>query len=268
MGGFRGPRAFVCLSALGFTFAAAPAALGEEQQAAWPVGIINQPSTLPVRAWSGALGAQSNHNFTNVSLTFGGLAGASYGFTNSFTAGVSYDLLVASPDHALGTGPLLANVVYSIYADGPLEVTVGGSAGYAFDQKQVAPLTLGIATPWNVLDWLTIGAAGDQFAFGLASPNEITFAMPLSVGFQLWPWLWAGVDINIFRMNVRSADKDKSLFTLDEIGVGPELVYSPTRQWDLLVGGSLNPVPPGQDSVGASLQWTASVTYYGNVAVQ
>ena len=151
VGGFGRSRALVCLPVLGAALAVAPAALSEEQQDPWPRAIIDQPSTLPVRAWSAAVGAQSNNDFTNVSLTFGGLWGLSYGFTNDFTAGISYDALVASTGDPIGTGPLLANAVYSVYHDDTLEVIVMGSAGYSFDQKDVAPLTLGVGTPWNVL---------------------------------------------------------------------------------------------------------------------
>lgn len=211
------------------------------------------------------MGAQANNDFTNVSLTFGGLAGVSYGFTNEFTAGVSYNALVASKGDALGTGPLLANVLYSVYTYKTLEVLLMGSAGYSFDQKAAAPLTLGVLSPWNVLPWMTIGVNGDQFAFGVASPNDITFSMPLQVAFQILPWFWARINIDLFKMNVRSVDEDKALFTIDEVAAGPRVVFSPTNQWDLSAGASLNPVPPGQETVGGSLQWTAAVTYYGNV---
>jgi hypothetical protein len=243
----------------------ASTASGEEDQAPWPQAIIDRPCTLPVRSWSAAIDAQSDFKFHNVSLGVGGFWGLSYGFTNDFTAGVSYLAIVAANDGSKpGTGPLLANAALVLYVQGPLEITAMGSAGYGFDQRQVAPLVLGVATPWNVLPWMSIGLNGNQFSFGLASPWDVTFSFPLQVAFQPWPFLWARININAFNLNIRNSE-NKSFVTVQDFAAGPGLVYSPTNQWDLQAGTTMNPVPAGRETFATALEWTLSVTYYGNV---
>jgi len=250
---------------VGATLSAASLALSEEKQSEWPQEIIDRPCTLPVRAWSAGIDAQADLKFNNVSLGVGGFWGLSYGFTNDFSAGLSYLAIVSSNDGSTaGTGPLLVNTAYALYLDGPLEISAVASAGYAFDQEQVAPFVFGIMTPWNVTPWMAIGLNGNQFSFGLASPWDITFAFPLQIAFQPWPFLWARININAFNLNIRNA-ANKPFITAEDFAAGPGVVVSPSNFWDFQAGASMNPVPAGIHSIRASLQWTFSITYYGNV---
>lgn len=269
MGVFRSQPFCAGVLVLSAGVAVSPSARGEEDQAAWPQADIDRPNTLPARSWTLELNAQSNSDFTSVSVGNAGPWGFSYGFTNEFQAGVTYLALVTSGDgYALGTGPLLANLAYAFYINGPLEISAAASAGYAFDQEQVAPLVVGVETPWNVLTWLAIGLNNNQFSFGLASPYPISFSMPLQFAVQPWPWLWVRLNVNLFQINIRGADQNTDLVQFEEIGLGPRVVVSPNNRWSFSAGAQMESIPAGATSFGASLQWTTTVTYFGNVPKQ
>jgi len=269
VGGYTQTAIAAFVAALGL---GAPA-LAEEEPADWPLEVALQPNTLPARAWSVSLSAQANLKFNTVSLVAGGMWGMSYGFTNDFTAGVSYQAPVrnaATTDNptpsSLGEGPLLGQLAYAYLNQGDWGLVATLSAGYQFDLQQAAPLTLGSMVTWSPLPWLTLMTAGNQFSFGLASPNQVAFTFPFGVSAQLTERWFFALASNLITVPLNDPQNQGVTIIGDgNIPASPSVIYSFSNQWEISAGATLVPTAPGQRSVGSRLQWTLGVNYYGNV---
>lgn len=199
----------------------------------------------------------------------GGYWGVSYGFTNDLTLGVSYQPAIRIPDGGPGKpgqGPMVGQLAYAYLMQGDWELVVTAAAGYQFDLQQAAPVTVGSIVSWMPLLWLTVMSPGNQFSFGLASPNEITFSLPTLVGVQLWTRWYLSLSTNFLTIPLRDPqDEGVTFIGRDNLPVAPSVMFSPSNQWGITAGASFDAVAPGQETVGNTLLWSIGFTFFGNV---
>ena len=236
---------------------------GAAEKAAWPQSIIDRPLTLPEGSVSigTGFGANADKDFSDASLSVGGLWGASYGVTNELSLGVAYDMLLQGDE--AGKGTITLGGGYTYYAEGALILTGTANFGYDADASEMGNLALGSYVWFNAMPWMAIISPGDQITVGLAEPNDIGVSLPIGLGFQAAPALFIEIDTTIAEFQLNN-DGTNTFFGADSTPLDLTFYISPTNEWDITVGGGVN-ANVGDGTLADTATLSAGVTYYGNV---
>lgn len=230
----------------------------EAPATSWPVEIINRPLTLPKGAWSAGLGVSANNDFSAVGVDATGLWGLSYGISDALSVGIGYGLSVEPSSD--GKGPMAFNVGYTYFSGDKLSLTATGSTGYDFASESMSGLSLGTYVWYNITPVITLISPGGQLSVGLEDPNEISFSMPVSIGYQATKNVFATFDTNLLP-NVGVKDSDTMVIGADTLPVGVTGYYSPSNQIDIGLSVSTD----AKNSPGDNLAFGLLLLYYGGV---
>lgn|GEM_PF-1383986 len=230
----------------------------EEPASSWPIEIINRPLTLPKGAWSAGLGVSANNDFSVIGVDGTGLWGLSYGVTDALSLGVAYSL--SAKPSSDGKGPLGINAAYTYFAGDKLTLTGTASTGYDFATEGMSGLSLGTYVWYNITPIITLISPGGQLSVGLEDPNELSFTLPVSVGYQFDKHVFATFDTNLLP-NVGVKDSDTMVIGADTLPVGVTGYYSPSNQLDIGVSVSTD----AKNSPGDNLAFGLLLLYYGGV---
>jgi len=225
---------------------------------AWPIEIINRPVVLPKGAWSAGLGLSANNDFSAVGADATGAWGLSYGVTDQLSVGVGYGIGVEPSSD--GKGPVGLNVGYGYYSGDTLSLTATASAGYDFAGETMGPLSVGTYVWYNITPVITLITPGGQVSVGLEDPNEISFSLPVSVGYQATKNIFATFDTNLMP-NLGVKDSDNMVIGSDTLPVGVSGYFSPNRQMDIGVSISTD----AKNSPGDNMSFGLVFLYYGGV---
>ncbi len=238
------------------------------QPAGWPQAFIDRPLTLPEGAWSAGLDLSADKKWTEIALGIIGLWGVSYGLTNDLSAGLSYNGKV-KPSGSNFKGSLALKAGFTYYAKGPLVLTANTTFGYDFFEEAAAPFGIGTLVWLNVLPWMALVSYGDQFVFQLAEPvpgtnRQITFQLPVAVGFQIIPPVFLQIETNVVSASIRGP-KGTAWFGADSVPLAPLVWFSPTHWIDLFAGIEFQATPGGNQNISDTINWNFGFIYYGNV---
>lgn len=210
------------------------AATEEEAPAAggrWPRANIARPLTLP----KGLINAGGTINGLAKFETFTlGLNGG-YGVSDDLEVRLSYGLTLKEFE---AKGPLAFEVGYKILrgaAGGKLEVIGRVGTGYDLALEGLAPLVAGAQVQYNISDKLAVVSSGKHLNISLeeitvgvppatATVRPIYLSLPVGVGYQATPELYAQIDTNIG--NIEIADYTTGFIFADFIPLTASFVYN------------------------------------------
>lgn len=229
----------------------------------YPRDIINRPLTLPKGIFVAGV------DVTNFTSSFFDPALirilAGYGVTDDFELGFAH---YAFPTDDAGKGSIDANLGYKILrgaAGGKLEMIARAQGGYSLAAKDANPIAVGAHVQYNATPKIAIITTGQQLSIGIAGDvKPITFSLPVSIGFQATPTLYAQLDTSFATFAINSDAGDSVFFGSDvtPFFLGGYLNAIPAV--DVFAGlGSLNLTPPDGVKVGDTLYVTVGVRYYG-----
>ncbi|MBK7538731.1 MAG: hypothetical protein IPI49_25870 [Myxococcales bacterium] len=211
------------------------AATEEEAPAAggrWPRANIARPLTLP----KGLINAGGTINGLAKFETFTlGLNGG-YGVSDDLEVRLSYGLTLKEFE---AKGPLAFEVGYKILrgaAGGKLEVIGRVGTGYDLALEGLAPLVAGAQVQYNISDKLAVVSSGkhlnislEEASSGVAPAPVVTIrpiflSLPVGVGYQATPELYAQIDTNIG--NIEISDAPTTFIFADFIPLTASFVYN------------------------------------------
>ena len=175
---------------------------------AWSKSVIDRPLTV----MKGKLGAEADLLIAHVSITILGMTasdtseglgvGAEYGVSDKIAVGGSYSFALNSFEIK---GPLTVYAALQLMHSEKLDV--GASADFEIDlnNTDAKEIHAGLAVRYKVTPKVAVftgnpwapGPLGQHLTIGLASGAAKTFAIPVGVGLQATPELFAYVNTNI-----------------------------------------------------------------------
>jgi hypothetical protein len=221
---------------------------------AWPQEIIMRPLTLPKGSWAAGtdLAAHKSFDIVGDALVVG------YGITDELEVGVSYGFALrdfeAKGDVALDAG-------YAVFRGDEIELIARASFGYSLLGEDLLPIGLGVQGQYThdsgkfavvmPADHLSIGIAGDM--------APIDFQLPIGVGFQATPNIYAEVTTVLFNLGL--SNSANAFFGADVVPVEAGVFFSPNNTMDIGVGVSTDV----KNDPGDNLFLFAGFRYYGGV---
>ncbi len=197
-----------------------------------PQEIINRPRTTPggqitVGGDFGILIAPDPIG-TSMGLVGGGL----YGVNDKLEVGASYGFSLKDFE---AKGDIGVTAAYGIL-DGNLSVAADVGFGYSLLAEGLEPLTLGAEVQFKVNDKLAVYSPGHQINVALeGDPKPITLGLPVGVGYQVNPQIFAHIDTNLASISI--ADSETAVFGADFIPLTVGAFFSPSNTMDF--GGSV-----------------------------
>jgi hypothetical protein len=192
--------------------------------------------------------------------------------------GITDDLEINFADFVLGTDEnvrksINANVGYKLLRgamDGKLEVIGRVQVGYALEQKVedvvvaeagLAPLLLGVQAQYNITPKIAVITPGQQLSIALdGEVKPITFALPVAVGIQLTPTVYAQVDTKLATLEI--ADAETTVIFSDTTPLALTGFLNAIPALDVFAGLTMDLTPPGDAGVGDTLGVIFGARYY------
>lgn len=191
-----------------------------------PQEIIDRPRTTPAGQITvgGDLGYLKLGDFNTTALNVGGL----YGVNDKLEVGAAYAF---SLDEFEIKGDIGLHAAYGILTDGNLTVAADLGFGYDVLAEGLDPLALGAEVQFKVNDKLAVYSPGSQLSIALEGDvKPIDISLPVGVGYQATPQIWAFVDTSIGTIEI--ADSATVLFGADVIPLGAGAFFSPSNAMD------------------------------------
>ncbi len=159
--------------------------------------------------------------------------GGSFGVNDSLEVGLRYGF---SLDEFEAKGDLEIEAAYAIM-EGNLGVAANVEAGYSILAEGATPLGLGARIRFRVNDQLAIISPGSQLQIALeGDPKPITLGLPIGVGYQVSPALFAFVNTSIGNLSI--ANSESTFLFADFIPLQAGAFFSPSNTID--VGAALS----------------------------
>jgi len=184
--------------------------------------------------------------------------GVGYGITDDIELGLaSY----AFPTSDAGKGDIHGNIGYKLVrgaSGGKLEAIARLDLGYNLLAEGLDPLGLGVQVQYNVTDKIAVFTPGSQLHIGLESPNTIDFNLPVGVGLQATPELFAYLQTTLFTLGIKDASDSTFIFadtTPLEIGA----IYNAMQALDVFAALDMDLT----NSPGDTLTILVGARYYG-----
>lgn len=202
----------------------APAAAGR-----WPRAVIARPLTLP----KGLMNVGANIPFTQKFEVIGLGLNFGYGINDDLEVRASYGLTLKEFE---AKGTLGFGAGYKILrgaAGGKLELIARADTGYNLLGEALVPLNLGAQVQYNISDKLAVVSpqAGLRIALEevVIPPatdgfRPIDLVLPLGVGYQATPELYAQIDTTI--ANIEVSDSATTFIFADNIPLTASVVYN------------------------------------------
>lgn len=203
---------------------AAPAAAGR-----WPRQVIARPLTLP----KGLINVGANIPFTQKFEVIGLGLNFGYGISDDLEVRASYGLTLKEFE---AKGTLGFGAGYKVLrgaAGGKLELIARADTGYNLVAEGLAPLNLGVQVQYNISDKLAVVSpqAGLRIALEevVVPPatdgfRPIDLVLPVGVGYQATPELYAQIDTTI--ANIEVSDSATTFIFADYIPLTASVVYN------------------------------------------
>ncbi len=233
----------------------------------WPRAVILRPLTLP----SGVFMAGAD--IVNYTSSFFDPAFirvvVGYGITDDLELGFAH---YAFPTSDVGKGAIAAGLGYKLVrggAGGKLEAIGRATIGYDLAASidlttgetsgAVTPLGLGVHVRYMINDKIALITPGDQLQIGL-DPNFIDLSLPVAVGFQATPELYAQLATNIATINIK--DSGTAVIFADTTPIELTATYNVMPALDVTAGLAFNLTPPGDAGIGDTLAILIGARYY------
>ena len=191
-----------------------------------PQEIIDRPRTTPAGQITvgGDLGYLKLGDLNSTGLNVGGL----YGVNDKLEVGAAYAFTL---DEFEIKGDIGLHAAYGILTEGNLTVAADLGFGYSVLAEGLDPLTLGAEVQFKVNDKLAVYTPGGQLGITLEGDvKPIALNLPVGVGYQATPQIWAFVDTSIGQIEI--ADSATVLFGADVIPLGVGGFFSPSNAMD------------------------------------
>lgn len=192
-----------------------------------PQEIIDRPRTTPAGQITvgGDIGYLKLGDLGDgTALNVGGL----YGVNDKLEVGAAYSFAL---DEFEIKGDIGLHAAYGILTDGNLTVAADLGFGYNVLGEALDPLTLGAEVQFKVNDKLAVYSPGGQISIALEGDvKPIDLSLPVGVGYQATPQIWAFVDTSIGTIEI--ADSETVIFGSDVIPVGFGGFFSPSNAMD------------------------------------
>lgn len=243
---------------------------------AWSRSVIDRPVTLP----TGKLGAGAQLQIARASLGPLGSATATglgivggYGINDKLSVGGSYSFTL---DEFEIKGPLSIYGAYTLVDNGKL--TIGASADVVFNfngsdgmggSSTDTTIHAGLAARYKIAPQLAVftgspwtpGPLGQHLSLGLNEGAPKTFSIPVGVGFQATPELFAFANTTLATIMLSDPGMgDRVSFIGDLIPLTIGAFYSVTPNIDAVVAFDMPDVP----SVGDLFAVTVGARYFTN----
>ena len=226
----------------------------------WPRAVIARPLTVPQGVAQLGADVIGNHDLSAISARL--VAG--YGLSEKLEV-TGYYLYALEEFEA--KGDLDLNVGYAALrgaAGGKLEVVPRLQAGYSFLAEAMRPLALGAQVQYNVTDQLAIITPGGQLSVALeedaAMATPVTLSLPVAVGFQATPALYAQVDTSLATLDI--SDSANAFLFADSTPLALTLIYNAIPALDVSAGIGVNLTPAEPLGVGDTLGFLVGARYY------
>lgn len=224
----------------------------------WPRAVIARPLTLPSGVFM--VGADILNNVNNffdpaVIRVLGG-----YGITDDIELAFG---AYTFPTNGAGDGSIDVGLGFKLARGamgGKLEAIGRAEIGYSLGGEAVNPLGLGVHVRYNLSDKLCLITPGNQLEIGL-DPNFIALNIPVGVGFQATPELYAQLDTNLATINIK--DSATAVIFADTTPIRLTAVYNAMPALDILAGIALDVTPPDPLGVGDTFNILVGARYYG-----
>jgi len=218
----------ICSSLLGIT-ATASISMAEVNQ---PQELIMRPLTTP----GGQITAGGDFLILiapdPIGTSMGLALGGRYGVDDNIEVGASY---VFSLKEFEAKGDLGVEAAYRIM-DGNLAVAADVATGYSLIGEAIEPLQLGARVRFRLNDQLSIQSGGGQLSIALdGGPTPITLGLPVGVGYQASPQLFAFVTTELASISI--SNSETVVFGADYIPLTAGAFFSPSNTMD--VGASI-----------------------------
>lgn len=191
-----------------------------------PQEIINRPLTTPASQITvgGDLSFFKFGDANSILLNVGGL----YGVNDKLEVGAAYAFALKDFE---AKGDLAVHAAYSILSGGNLDVAADLGFGYNIFAEGLDPLALGAEVRFKLNDKLAIYSPGGQLEIALeGDPKPIVLGLPVGVGFQVNPQIFAHVDTAI--ANISISNSETAVFGADFIPLAVGAFFSPSNTMD------------------------------------
>ena len=137
--------------------------------------------------------------------------GAAYGVSDKLTAGIDYSFTLHPGEIK---GPLRLYGSFSAVHTDKLTAALGGGVVIDFSDPTTETIFLGALARYNIMPKLAIftgtptsapGPSGQHLQIGLNSGAPITLDIPVGVGLQATPQLWAYVDTTVAHISISNS---------------------------------------------------------------
>jgi len=194
-----------------------------------PQEIIHRPLTAP-EGQAEARGTLSFGITPDATATFLDITGG-YGITNQFEIRAGYGLTL---DPFEAKGALGAALGVSLTDTG--NFAIAGRAGLAYDlaSEALAPFEAGLDIRFKLNEQVAIYSLAPHLSIALEETGDarpISAFIPVSLGFQATPQIFAGVSTSIATLNI--SDSATSFIFADRTPLGVSLFFSPSNTIDL-----------------------------------
>lgn len=229
----------------------------------WPRAVIARPLTLPKGLIQVGAGIAGNNDFSVIGLPING----GYGISDKLDIRVSYGITLKEFE---AKGPLGFSVGYNVLtgsSGGKLDVAVRAGTGYDLLFEGLSPLVIGGDIRYKLSDKLAIisppthlNIALEEITVGIqpatASFRPIFLTLPVGVGFQATPELYATVVTSLATIEI--ADSDTGFIFADFTPVTVNGTYSVSPNLDAYaqIGTDLS------NSPGDALTFLVGANYY------
>lgn len=190
-----------------------------------PQEIVDRPRTTPAGQITvlGDIEYVKIGDANAIGLAVGGL----YGVNEKLEVGAAYGFALKEFE---AKGDLAVHAGYSL-VDGNLSAAATLDFGYSILGEALNPLGLGAEVQFKVNDKLVVYTPGSQLLIGLEDPNPIGLTVPVSIGYQVSPQIFAHVDTNIADIEIK--DTGGSAFIgADRTPLAVGAFFSPSNTMD------------------------------------
>ncbi len=189
----------------------------------WPRQVIARPLTLP----KGLINVGANIPFTQKFEVIGLGLNFGYGISDDLEVRATYGLTLKEFE---AKGTLGFGAGYKILrgaAGGKLELIARADTGYNLLAELLAPLNLGAQVQYNISDKLAVVSPQAGLRISLeevAGVRPIDLVVPVGVGYQATPELYAQVDTTLATIEV--SDSASAFIFADNIPLTASVVYN------------------------------------------
>jgi opacity protein-like surface antigen len=160
-----------------------------------------------------------------------GLSGL-YGVDDKIEVGAAYGFSLKDFEIK---GDLGVHAAYSFLDAGALTAAADIGVGYNIFGEALDPLAVGVEAQFKLGDKAAVFTPGKQLSIGLEDPNAINLALPVGIGFQAAPNIYAAVQTQV--LNIGISEADSGFIFADYLPLSLGATFSPSNTLD--VGASI-----------------------------